>query len=149
MEKNTCGNARDYAMNQLQHFQEKASHNKFESLWCFKFIMLFTLSSPLLVSLAEGFWLSKVLPSILSALAAFLTAWLQLRKPQELWALYRGAERIIEMNLVKYDFSLGEYKNKSGDADQVLIETISQLKINTHESWKNNIPTKSELKLTQ
>lgn len=139
--------ARKYSLEQLAHFKLKASHNKFESLWCFRLIMLCTLSAPLFVSLADNFWVSKVTPAILSAIAAFFTAWLQLRKPQELWSLYRGAERAIEVQITNYDFSTGLYKNiGSEEADKLLVENVSQLKLETHESWKSNVPSHNNLK---
>ncbi|WP_421420507.1 DUF4231 domain-containing protein (plasmid) [Pseudoalteromonas lipolytica] len=139
--------ARKYSLEQLAHFKLKASHNKFESLWCFRLIMICTLSAPLFVSLTDGFWASKVTPSILSAIAAFSTAWLQLRKPQELWSLYRGAERAIEAQITNYNFSTGPYKDKTDeDADKILVEKVSQLKLETHENWKSNIPNHNNLK---
>lgn len=100
------------------------------------------------VSLADGLWLSKVAPSVLSAIAAFSTAWLQLRKPQELWSLYRGAERVIEAQITHYDFSSGKYKAiEQKVADQLLVEKISQVKLDTHESWSKKIPSQSDLQL--
>ncbi|TMO84425.1 DUF4231 domain-containing protein [Pseudoalteromonas spongiae] len=140
--------ARKYGLEQLEHFKLKASHNKFESLWCFRLIMVCTLSAPLFVSLTDGFWTSKVTPSVLSAIAAFSTAWLQLRKPQELWSLYRGAERVIENQITHYDFLSGLYKDlEKNDADQLLVEKISQIKLDTHKTWKSNVPNHNHLKL--
>ena len=148
MSKDVQSNARKYGIDQLNHFKEKAAHNKFESLWCFRLIMLSTLSAPLFLSLADGFWLSKVTPSILSAIAAFSTAWLQLRKPQELWSLYRGAERVIETQITHYDFSSGVYKVlEQNDADQLLVEKVSQIKLDTHQSWTKSLPNQSDLQL--
>jgi hypothetical protein len=148
MSKDGQGSARQYGVEQLNHFKEKAAHNKFESLWCFRLIMLSTLTAPLFVSLADGFWLSKVTPSVLSTIAAFSTAWLQLRKPQELWSLYRGAERVIETQITHYDFSSGKYKGlEKSVADQFLVEKISQVKLDTHDSWSKKIPSQSDLQL--
>jgi hypothetical protein len=148
MNKEVQSNARKYGIEQLNHFKEKAAHNKFESLWCFRLIMVSTLSAPLFVSLSDGFWLSKVTPSVLSAIAAFSTAWLQLRKPQELWSLYRGAERVIETQITHYDFSSGSYKAKGQkEADQLLVEKISQIKLDAHNSWAKKVPNQNNIKI--
>jgi len=146
MTENSMSNARKYGIDQLKHFKTKALHNKFESLWCFRLIMVSTLSAPLFVSLADGFWLSKVTPSVLSAIAAFSTAWLQLRKPQELWSLYRSAERMIETQITHFDFLSGSYKDKEQvEAGQLLVESISKIKMDTHNSWTKNVPNQSDL----
>lgn len=148
MNKEAQSNARNYGIEQLNHFKKKAVHNKFESLWCFRVIMVSTLSAPLFVSLADDFWLSKVTPSVLSAIAAFSTAWLQLRKPQELWSLYRGAERVIETQITHYDFSSGSYKDKEQkEADQLLVEKISQIKLGAHSSWTKKVPNQKNIKV--
>ncbi|MBG9994376.1 DUF4231 domain-containing protein [Pseudoalteromonas sp. NZS127_1] len=140
--------SRKYGIEQLNHFKDKAAHNKFESLWCFRLIMVSTLTAPLFVTLTDGFWLSKVTPSVLSAFAAFSTAWLQLRKPQDLWALYRGAERLIEDQITQYDFLSGSYKGKDQlEASQLLVENISKVKLDTHNTWAKKVPNKSDLQL--
>lgn len=63
-------------------FKLKADHNKTESLICFGVVVVFSLASPLFVTLGEGVFWGKILPSILSLSVAASTAWLQLRKPQ-------------------------------------------------------------------
>lgn len=141
-------NARQYGIEQLTHFKDKASHNKFESLWCFRLIMICTLSAPLFVSLADDFWLSKVAPSVLSAIAAFATAWLQLRKPQELWSIYRSAEREIEIQITHHEFKSGNYKDLEEKlADQLLVEKVSSIKLTTHVNWTKKVPEFKNVKL--
>jgi len=148
MSRDVRGNAREYGIDQLNHFKGKATHNKFESLWCFRLIMISTLSAPIFVSLADGFWLSKLTPSVLSVIAAFSTAWLQLRKPQYLWSIYRGADRKIEAQITHYDFLSGSYKDLGqDDADKLLVEKVSKIKLETHESWSKNVPSQSDLQL--
>lgn len=138
----------DYSAEQVRHFEQKAKHNKRESLWCFRLIMLSTLTAPLLVSLGEGLWFGKVVPSILSALAAFCTAWIQLRKPQELWSIYRGAQRQIELQITHYEFSIGEFKNcDENEKDKLLAYNVSKITLDTHELWRNRVPEPSTIEL--
>ncbi|KDM93141.1 DUF4231 domain-containing protein [Photobacterium galatheae] len=140
--------AREYSTEQAEHFKKKADHNKIESLWCFRIIMLSTLSAPLLVSLNEGIFYAKVLPSIFSAVAAFCTAWLQLRKPQELWSIYRNAQRQIEMQITHFDFNVAEYTGlDENKANEQLALNVSNLVLETNNRWTKNVPNPSNLKI--
>ncbi|MBE4576509.1 hypothetical protein BOO30_03150 [Vibrio navarrensis] len=140
--------AREYSTEQAEHFKNKADHNKKESLWCFRIIMLGTLSAPLLVGLGEGVLYAKVLPSILSVVAAFCTAWLQLRKPQELWSIYRNAQRQIEAQITHFDFSVAEYTGlDESKASELLALHVSNLVLETNSRWIKHVPNPSSLKL--
>ncbi|ENI4130592.1 DUF4231 domain-containing protein [Vibrio fluvialis] len=140
--------AREYGTEQAEHFKKKADHNKKESLWCFRIIMFGTLSAPLLVGLGEGILYAKVLPSILSAVAAFCTAWLQLRKPQDLWSIYRNAQRQIEVQITHFDFNVAEYTGlDEGKASELLALTVSNLVLETNSRWTKHVPNPSNLKL--
>ncbi len=110
--------------------------------------MISTLSAPLLVSLGEGVFLAKVLPSILSAVAAFCTAWLQLRKPNELWSTYRNAQRQIEVQITHFDFNVAEYRELGAEkCNELLALNVSQLVLDTNNQWLKNVPKPSNLKI--
>ncbi|CAG9298186.1 DUF4231 domain-containing protein [Celerinatantimonas diazotrophica] len=134
----------EYCQKQISHFKNKASHNKNESLWCFRLIMIGTLLAPLFVSLGGEMWTGKVIPSFLSVLAAFCTAWMQLRKPNELWSLYRTAERELESHLVRYTFKIDDYSNTES-ADNILVKNVTDLTLKVHKSWIPIIPTSENL----
>jgi len=72
----------EFCTTTLCGFEAKANHNKRESLGMFILVIVCTLVAPLFVTLGDGLWLGKVVPSVLSLLAAGATSWLQLRKPQ-------------------------------------------------------------------
>lgn len=137
-------NATDYCQEKIQHFKNKAAHNKTESLWCFRLIMVSTLLIPVLVTLGTDIWFSKVIPSLLSALAAFCTAWIQLRKPQELWSLYRTTQRELEDQLIKYQYQLEEYE-VSKDIDKLLVKNVANLTLQTHHKWIPIVPNPDSL----
>ena len=81
----------------IRGFKEKSDHSKRESMLCFWFSMGGAFAAPIFVTLGEDitklfgesgspFIFAKLVPILLSAAVAFSTAWLQLRKPQQLWA---------------------------------------------------------------
>ena len=134
----------DYCQEKIDHFREKAAHNKTEALWCFRLIMGSTLLVPLFIALGPDVWSSKVIPSFLSALAAFCTAWIQLRKPQELWTLYRTTQRELEDQLVKHNYLLDDYEN-SDDANKLLAQNVARLTLQTHQKWMPIVPSPDNL----
>ncbi len=138
----------DYAEKISKSFKAKADHNKTESLTCFTLILVASLGAPLFITLGEGVFLGKVVPSILSVIAAGLTSWLQLRKPQKLWSMYRGAQRLIEDHITKYNFKVGDYKTLS-DTDSLLAEKVAEIALNTHNEWTSVIPSPEALSLNE
>ncbi|HEE4846460.1 TPA: DUF4231 domain-containing protein [Klebsiella pneumoniae] len=139
--------AASYALAQAKHFQSKADHNKAESIWCFRGVMICSLLAPLFVSLGEGVWLSKIIPSGLSAIAAFSTAWLQLRKPQSLWSVYRTAQRKIETTLIHFKYKTEDYEGTSdGGADRLLISKVTSFSSEAHQMWTKAISDANSLK---
>lgn len=138
----------EYAEKTLNGFKKKADHNKNESLTCFISILASSITAPLFITLGEGVFLSKVVPSILSVIAAALTSWLQLRKPQKLWSMYREAQRLIEDNITKYKFKIGDYKTNEM-TDSLLAERVAEIALNAHNEWTTVIPTPETLSLKE
>ena len=122
-------------------FKLKANHNKSESLFCFTVVVTFSLASPLFVTLGEGVFWAKILPSVLSLSVAASTAWLQLRKPQNLWSLYRDCQRRLEDSLYKYRFRLAEYDAPEQDRSRLLAETVRVVAWDAHQRWLPLVPT--------
>lgn len=133
--------ARQLAESTIAGFKAKANHNKNESLFCFTVVVIFSLASPLFVTLGEGVFWSKILPSVLSLSVAASTAWLQLRKPQNLWSLYRDCQRRIEDSLYKYRFRLGEYDAPEQDRSRLLAEAVRVVAWEAHQRWLPLVPT--------
>lgn len=126
--------ATDYCNAQISHYKTKANHNKKESLLVFRVLMISTLSVPLLLTLGTEPWITKILPAILSSIAAFCTAWLQQRRPQELWSLYRTAEKRLDDQLIQYSHKIGEYEDCS-DPEKILVKNVSRISNDTHNKW--------------
>jgi hypothetical protein len=129
----------DFCNELIAGFKLKAQHNKNESMWFFLVTMAGSLLAPLLVTLGgDNFWISKVIPSVLSGVVALGTAWLQLRKPQHLWALYRGCQRKLEDNLARYKFRVGEYS--AGDVNNLLAQRCAEIAMEAHNEWLPIMP---------
>lgn len=120
-------------------FEKKADHNKFESQLCFYTIITCTLTAPLFVTMGSGLILGKLIPAVLSTMAAATTAWIQLRKPQQLWSLYRRTQRELEREKTHFDFELGDYSSSSS-AERLFAARISEIAYHTHEQWEGLVP---------
>lgn len=142
--------AEEFCLAVIRGFEEKASHNKNESMLNFWVSMGGALLVPVFVTLGPGiaeaigfsslqFLLGKVIPSLLSACVAFSTGWLQLRKPQRLWSLYRSSQRELEDNLQKYRFSVGEYA-EAESPDKILVEKVTKIALDAHYAWLPMVP---------
>lgn len=129
----------EFCNDRIAHFRRKADHNKRESLTFFATVIVCTLASPLLITLGNDAVLNKMLPAILSTIAGGATAWLQQRRPQQLWSLYRGAERQLEYHLQRYQFCAGEYANAES-RDRLFAERVTELVVQTHEGWTSLVP---------
>lgn len=126
----------------IEEMAKKADHNKRETLWSFKVIMISSLVIPLFIAFGPNEWISKVIPSVLSAVSAFVTAWIQLRKPNQLWTLYRTSQRELEQEVNLYKFESKKYKS-SENKEQLLIEEFSEKYYKINEQWAKLVP-KSE-----
>lgn len=135
----------EFAENIRLGFERKSGHNKSESLACFVLIVVCSLLSPLFVTLADDLWLGKVVPSILSLSAAASTAWLQLRKPQSLWSLYRNCQRRIEDHIYKYQYHLGDYATNDQERTRLLADAVRTVAWEAHQSWLPLVPTPEAL----
>jgi hypothetical protein len=129
------------ARDTIAGFKAKADHNKSESLACFLLVVVSSLASPLFVTLGDGLVWGKIIPSILSLTAAGSTAWLQLRKPQVLWSLYRDCQRRIEDHVYRFEYRLMEYATEHPLRDQQLADTVRKVAWDAHERWLPLVPT--------
>ena len=134
----------------ISGFKVKSNHNKNESMLCFWLSMGGALAAPIFVTLGDDmakslggygsvFILSKLIPSLLSVGVAFSTAWLQLRKPQQLWALYRTSQRELEDHLYKFQYEISEYEGHENPG-KLLVENVSNIAKDAHYKWLPMVP---------
>lgn len=143
----STGDAQAFCRATIKGFAAKAGHNKRESQACFMAVVLCTGVVPLLITLGQGFWWGKAIPATLSTLAAIATAWLQLRKPQQLWSLYRGAQRELEDQETKRRFLIAEYET-TPDPDKLLAMKVAAIALNVHNQWLPMVPSPDHLKIS-
>jgi SMODS and SLOG-associating 2TM effector domain 1 len=129
----------------IQGFSKKANHNKHEAQICFMIVVVCTGIVPLLIALGAGFWVGKVAPATLSTSAAIATAWLQLRKPQQLWALYRGSQRELEDQETRFKFGIGDY-GSAAEPEKLLAERVASIALDAHYQWIPMVPSPDKLR---
>jgi hypothetical protein len=137
--KDAFGTATEYYSSIRSGFREQADHNKIESQVTLISIIACTLASPLFVTLGDGWLWGKLVPAVLSVLAAAFTSWAQIRKPQRLWAIYRRAQRELEREKIAYDWKLGEFGDPS-ERDKLLASKVSEIAFRVHEQWEGLVP---------
>lgn len=138
-------NAGQLCQRLISHYEVKADHNKAETLRCFLLVIVCTLVTPLLITLGSDFWLGKVTPSVLSLIAAGATAWLQQRKPQQLWSIYRTAQRELEVQKMRRDYLIDEYET-AVNPDKLLASHVALVVNSTHQQWVPVVPSPDNLR---
>ena len=138
----------DYCNQICASLKTKADHNKRESLLSFILVISASLLAPLCVTLGEGLLLGKIIPSVLSLSAAGATAWLQLRKPQQLWTLYRSAQRELEDCSARHIYQIGAFSDL-GTRDKLLATKVADIAISVHRQWVPLVPNPEKLKITE
>ena len=144
--ENTYPDVEKYYSDLRQGLRSNANHNKNEAQGCFSIILVLTLASPLFVAFGPNLLLGKIIPASMSVLAGILTGWLQLRKPQKLWAIYRRAQREVEYEKSQHDFEFGNYAD-ADDANKLLAERLSVIAFSVHEKWEGLVPEPEALPL--
>lgn len=141
IQTDTYAKVTDYYAAVHAGMREKADHNKHESQISFYVVICFTLAAPLFVTLGDGWIWGKLIPACLSVFAAAATAWLQLRKPQRLWSIYRRAQRELEREKAAYDFGLHDYADADPDRrDKLLAVKTTETAFHVHEQWEGLVP---------
>lgn len=136
--------ALEYSRGILRGIEKKARENKRETTVLFLVVTVATAFSPVLILLPLDFVLSKTLPAILTSLAALATSWLQIRKPQDRWVMYRTAQREIEFQIDQYLFGNGEYASIE-NKDALLADRVSNRALQLHYEWLPVAPRLDEL----
>jgi|SRR5665213_1221099 len=131
--------ALNYNKKLIEGLRAKANHNKIESQLTFALVVGASLAAPLFVALGSDWLYGKVVPAVLSLSAAAATSWLQLRKPQRLWALYRQAQRRLEDQQVKHRYRIKPY-DKTSDRDKLLASETAAIALEVHYKWEGFVP---------
>jgi SMODS and SLOG-associating 2TM effector domain 1 len=144
----TVETAQQFCERTINGLRKKADHNKREALWTFMAVIAATLATPVFVTLGPGIVLGKVVPSVLSLMAAACTTWLQQRKPQQLWAMYRTAQRELEDQQTRHRFALSPYEGVAAP-DKMLAERVAEIALGLHHQWVPLVPNPDGLRSLQ
>lgn len=142
--KNKNESVIDYAFKIKNGIKGKSDINKRLASFLFFVVLISTVFSPALILLPFNVFISKYLPAFLTACAALASYWMQLRKPQERWVLYRTAQREIEYEIDQYMFENGEY-SKPEQKDKILADKVSKRALQLHFEWIPMVPKVEEI----
>ena len=131
----------ELVLSEIAHFSKKANHNKRESLFFFGAALVGSLLTPMFFTLGDSLLFSKIIPSLLSALSAFSISWLQLRKPQQLWFLYRTSQRDLENLILKYNYGIAPFDINEHMNIPFFISQIIIIKERSHNHWAKLTPS--------
>jgi hypothetical protein len=137
----TC--ALDYAKKTCSGIKEKADVNKKGSTALFLGLLIPTAISPILILLPFDGFIFRIIPATITAIAAICSAWMQLRKPQERWVIYRTAQREIEYEIDQYTSRINDYKGE--DRDEILADRISKRALQLHYEWIPIFPKTNDI----
>jgi len=126
--------------------REKADQNRFRSRAASIILVTSTGAIPVLLVVSTkylDFWLGKVVPAILAALAAATGTVMVMVKPQERWRLHRSYQRKLESESLKYQHRLDPYDVENRDTK--LLEKLIRVREEVLAEWVDLMPTSDSL----
>lgn len=140
LEKMDNENIKKYVAHQLYTYAEKARYNK----RCYYIFSIISLSAPAIAlvfnNLSEATDSTKLLVSILSAVATIATGINSLVKFKETWIRYRSYCEILKREVTEYITGVGDYKAKKDDKEakqEIFYQKLSKRIIEEENEWKN------------
>jgi hypothetical protein len=130
----------------IRSIGKKAEKNKRRARAAVLFLATSSATIPLaLVASTKylSFFLGKILPAALAAIAAIVATWLEIERPHQRWTLYKRFERLFEAERLRYKHKLGKYGG--ADADGLFWEVLAEGQLQLHDEWAGLIPQSSEL----
>jgi hypothetical protein len=91
----------------------------------------------------DGFVVGKFVPAVLTAAAAVVAGYLQFERPHERWKLYRGYQRALEVERMKFENSTPPYD--AADAAAKLTLRLAELQLALHDDWAGLLPRSSDV----
>lgn len=130
---------RQFCLEKIEDYKARANRTKSEALTLFVTLVVCTLASPLFITLGDGQVLGKVIPSVLSSVATGCAVWLQQRRPQQLWALFRTTQRRLENEEIGFRFRINEYE-KTDQPGKLLAQRTALICSNANDLWLPLVP---------
>ncbi len=93
----------------------------------------------------HAFVWGKLAPSLLAAVAAVSAGLLQVERPHERWKLYRGYQRRLEVERLRYQNAVRPYDIPESDRRSAFAARIGQLQLQLHDEWVGLVPVSAEI----
>lgn len=124
----------------------KADRNKRRARWATLALAGSTVLIPVTIVVSGryfDFWLGKVAPSILAAITALVTAWVQIERPHERWSLFRRYQRLLEGDELLYKTHAPPFNGEDRDTD--FAATLARRQMDLHDEWAGLLPRSSDV----
>jgi Protein of unknown function (DUF4231) len=108
-------------------------------------IIVSTASIPVVLVISTqwfAFGLGKLVPAALAALGTVIAGWIQLQAPHDRWKLYRGYQRVLEAERLKYENRIDPYHGE--DRDGVLVDRLTKAELAMHDEWSGLVPRSAD-----
>jgi hypothetical protein len=93
----------------------------------------------------HAFLWGKLAPSLLAAVAAVSAGLLQVERPHERWKLYRGYQRRLEVERLRYQNSVAPYDLPEPDRRRTFVARVGQLQLQLHDEWVGLVPVSADV----
>lgn len=140
------GTPRRHCDAMIQYARRKADKNKRRSRIAVTSLLMTTSAIPVAVILSDRlspFWVGKVLVSVLAAVATVVGTWVRIERPHERWSLYRGYQRRLEAERIRYEHQVPPYKEVN--RDELFVEFVARCQAELHDEWAGLLPTTTEI----
>lgn len=140
------GTPRQHCDAMIRYARRKADKNKRRSRIATAGLLLTTSTIPVAVILSgrtSDFWVGKVAVAILAAVATVVGTWVRIERPHERWSLYRGYQRRLEAERIRFEHHVQPYD--SDDRDKVFAEFVAERQAELHDEWAGLLPASSEI----
>jgi hypothetical protein len=127
----------------IRSVKAKADRNERLARLTSSLIILASALIPIAIILSTkhaAFTWGKLTPSILAAVSAVAAGVLQVERPHERWKLYRGYQRVLEAERLRYENRVGVYDAAEQPRNAAFAERIAEVELRLHDDWGGLIP---------
>jgi hypothetical protein len=93
----------------------------------------------------HAFVWGKLLPSLLAATAVVAAGLLQVERPHERWKLYRGYQRVLEAERLRYQNGVEPYTGDETVRASQFAARIAELELRLHDEWSGLVPISADV----
>lgn len=127
--------------------QRKADRNERLARSTTALIVLASALIPVAIILStqeHAFFWGKLTPSLLAAIAAVAAGLLQVERPHERWKLYRGYQRRLEVERLRYQNAVVPYDVQEPARRSAFAARVGELQLQLHDEWVGLVPISAD-----